>query len=105
MIETVEVKQAKEINDVMNLVVELIKVVKTGGDYTSLMDELITAIDGVGEIVIPNESLIRREGDLDSGEQALLATLRATKTIDGITVGYRWSGDIEYINVTSITVE
>ena len=50
MIEQVEVKRAKEINDVMTLIVELVKVIKTKGDYTSLMDELIDAIDGVGEI-------------------------------------------------------
>lgn len=50
MIEVVEVKRAKEINDVMNLVVEVIKVVKAKGDYTELLDELIAAIDGVGEI-------------------------------------------------------
>ncbi len=50
MIHDVTVKRAKEINDVMDLVVEVIVVVKNKGDYTSLLDELITAIDGVGEI-------------------------------------------------------
>ena len=50
MIETREVKIAKEINDVMDLVVEIIKMVKTKGDYSAILDDLIPAIEGVSDI-------------------------------------------------------
>lgn len=62
-------------------------------------------IDGKGSITIPYETLVRREGSLTVGEAALLVSLRATKTIDGIGIGIRWNNDIEYIYVTSIQVE
>lgn len=49
-----EVEYAKETGDVMDLVVEIIKVVKNGGDYESLVDDLIDAISGIEDI--PNEA-------------------------------------------------
>lgn len=50
MIRKVEIEQAKELNDVMDLVVAVIATVKSKGDYSELLDELIAAIEGVGEI-------------------------------------------------------
>ena len=50
MIKDVTVKRAEETNDVMELFVEAIKVIRNGGDYASLLDELIAAINGATEI-------------------------------------------------------
>lgn len=44
------VQVAKETDEVLSLVVELVKVVRAKGDYTSLVDDLVKAIDGVAEI-------------------------------------------------------
>ena len=56
-IEKKEVEFAKEIDDVLVLMTELIKVVKTKGEYTELMDELITAINGADQIPAEAENL------------------------------------------------
>lgn len=50
MIKERTVMYAKELDDVMVLIVELVKVIKNKGDYTELMDELINAINGIDEI-------------------------------------------------------
>jgi hypothetical protein len=42
--------EAKETGDVGRLLVDLVKVLKTKGDYTSILPDLITAIDGIGQI-------------------------------------------------------
>jgi hypothetical protein len=44
------VKVAKESDEVLALVVQLVKTVRTGGDVTSLVPALITAIDGVSNV-------------------------------------------------------
>lgn len=44
------IKVAKESDEVLALVVQLVKTVRTGGDYTALVPALITAIDGVGHV-------------------------------------------------------
>lgn len=49
-IEKKELEYAKELDDVLVLVVELIKVIKKKGDYTSLVDELVNAITGMEQI-------------------------------------------------------
>ena len=50
MIENKEVKIAKQIDDVMALVVKLVETIKNKGDYASLLPELIDAVSGVEEI-------------------------------------------------------
>ena len=47
-----EIMIAKELDDVMVLFVELVKTIKNKGDYTSLLDELIGAINGADEILV-----------------------------------------------------
>jgi len=49
-IETKQVEYAKEIDDVMNLLVQIVTVLKEKGQVTSLVDELIVAIDGVDQV-------------------------------------------------------
>ncbi len=49
-IETKEQKYAKEFDDVMKLLVKVTKTIKNKGDYAAILSELITAIEGVGEI-------------------------------------------------------
>jgi len=71
MIEKKEVNVAVQTDDVMALVVELIRVIKEKGDYTSLMDELIAAVSGIDEI--PAEF----KGDLKASIDTIL--LRATE--------------------------
>ena len=48
------VKYAKETGEVLDLAIEVVKVIKNGGDYQSLVDELVTAITGIEDI--PAES-------------------------------------------------
>ena len=50
MIENREVKIAKQFDDVMVLVVKLVKTIKAKGDYAALVPELIDAVSGVEEI-------------------------------------------------------
>lgn len=50
MIEKREVEYAKELNDVMVLVKELVKCIKEKGDYTSLLGELISAVTGIEDV-------------------------------------------------------
>lgn len=50
MIETRNLEIPKECDDVLKLVVEIVKIVKNKGDYTTLIDELIAAIDGAADI-------------------------------------------------------
>lgn len=50
MIEKREELYAKQLDDVMVLVKELVKCIKEKGDYASLIDELISAVTGVEEI-------------------------------------------------------
>jgi len=53
MIENREVKIAKELDDVLILVRELIRTIKNKGgieEYTGLMDELINAISGADKL-------------------------------------------------------
>jgi len=49
-IEKREFEVTKEIDDVLILAVELIKIIKEKGNYLDLMDEFVAAIDGVTEI-------------------------------------------------------
>lgn len=49
-IEKKEVEIAEELNDVMILVKEIVKVIKEKGDYASLIDELVAAVNGIDEI-------------------------------------------------------
>ena len=42
-----ELEVAKEIGEVLDFVVAIVKVIKEKGDYTSLVDELVVAVDGV----------------------------------------------------------
>ena len=49
-IEKKEIDFAKETDDVMKLVVELVKTIKEKGDYANLLDELIAAINGIDEV-------------------------------------------------------
>lgn len=49
-IEKKEIDFAKETDDVMKLVVELVKTIKEKGDYANLLDELIEAINGIDEV-------------------------------------------------------
>ena len=49
-IEKIEINYAKELADVFKLIKELVKCIKEKGDYTSLVDELVTAINGVDDI-------------------------------------------------------
>jgi hypothetical protein len=46
----VTVKVAQELDDVLVLVKDAVLMVKQGGDITSLVPELIKAIDGVAEV-------------------------------------------------------
>ena len=50
MIEKKEVEYAKELDDVMDLIVELVKVIKEKGDYTTLMSDLISAVSGIDQV-------------------------------------------------------
>ena len=50
MIEKREINIAREIDDVFVLVIEVIKVVRNGGEYTNLIDELINAVNGIDDI-------------------------------------------------------
>lgn len=45
-----EIEFASELDDVMILVCELIRVIKEGGEYTGLIDELIDAVNNINEI-------------------------------------------------------
>lgn len=47
---TKEVQVAKELDDVLVLVKEVVRTVKEKGDYSSLMDELVAAVAGSTEI-------------------------------------------------------
>lgn len=58
------VKVAKETDEVLALVVEVVKTVREGGDYATLVDDLVRAIDGVGNV--PTEA-----------KEALVPVLRA----------------------------
>jgi hypothetical protein len=49
-IEKKEIEYAKQLDDVFELVVELMKVVRAKGNYAELVDELIDAVTGVDEI-------------------------------------------------------
>lgn len=49
-IEKKEIEYAKELDDVMVLLVEIVRVVKEKGDYVTLMDELMTAISGIENV-------------------------------------------------------
>jgi len=49
-IKTKEVKFASELDDVLVLIEEVIRVVKEKGEYTELMDELVSAITNVADI-------------------------------------------------------
>ena len=60
MIEKKEMEYAKETDDVLVLVIALIKVIKSKGDYSALMGKLITAVNGMGDI--PEE--VKRLGPL-----------------------------------------
>lgn len=48
-----ELEIAKELDDVMVLVIEVVKTIKGKGEYADLIDELISAVNGVDDI--PNE--------------------------------------------------
>ena len=50
MIEAKELKIAKEVDDVLIAMAELVKVIKNKGDYSSLMDEFVAAVSGVDQI-------------------------------------------------------
>ena len=50
MLEERMLKIAKETDDVIVCAVELVKCIKKKGDYASLVDDLIVAVDGVGQI-------------------------------------------------------
>jgi hypothetical protein len=49
-IENQNLPVAKELKDIGVLIKDLIKCLKEKGDYAKLLPELITAIDGVGQI-------------------------------------------------------
>lgn len=49
-IENTEIKIASQLNDVMVLIAKLVEVIKNKGDYTSLIADLMVAINGVEEI-------------------------------------------------------
>lgn len=49
-IEKKEVEYAKEIDDVMVLVYEVVKVIKEKGNYAELVDELVAAVSGADQI-------------------------------------------------------
>lgn len=53
MIEQRQVAVAKELDDVLVLVKEVVKTVKEKGDYATLLDELIAAVTGAQ--TIPDE--------------------------------------------------
>jgi len=50
MIEKKEKDIAVQSEEVMDLLVELVKVIKNKGDYTSLIDDLMKALEGLDEI-------------------------------------------------------
>lgn len=58
-IERREVMYADQLDDVMLLVVEMIRVIKEKGDYSSLVDDLVKAISGIEEI--PQEFKANKE--------------------------------------------
>lgn len=45
-----EIEICKETDDVLNLLVEVVKCIRKKQSYVSLMDELVTAVEGIGEI-------------------------------------------------------
>ena len=49
-IEKREVSYAKEMDDVLVLVIQLLNTIKNKGDYTALIGALVTAVDGVTNI-------------------------------------------------------
>lgn len=59
-----EIDYAKEIGDVFLLVEEVIKVIKKKGDYMSLIDELVAAVDGVSGV----------EDELKANQKAAIQT-------------------------------
>lgn len=50
MIEKKEVKYAKQIDDVLALVEEIVKVVREKGEYAELVDEFISAVEGIDQV-------------------------------------------------------
>ena len=50
MIEKKEVSYAAQLDDIMVLLLELVKTIKEKGNYTSLVDEVINAVSGIDEI-------------------------------------------------------
>lgn len=49
-IEKKEIEYAKEIDDVMVLVVKTVKTIKEKGDYAALIPELIAAVNGADQM-------------------------------------------------------
>ncbi len=47
---TKEINEAKEIGEIMDLIVAIVETVVNEGEYTELVDDLLKAIDGIGDI-------------------------------------------------------
>lgn len=50
MIEKKEIEYAKEIDDVMVLLIKIIEVIKEKGDYATILTELIAAVSGIDNV-------------------------------------------------------
>ena len=62
-------------------------------------------IDGPGTITIPIQDTLSREGSLTTGEATALATVRASKIVSGIGIGFQWKGDVEFIYISALLAE